>query len=224
MTKRIRSRVMAAVLALTMLLAAVEPAGALLAQAAPSTVSTKQYTLSYRAGKYTAPLSVTIKAKKGYKVYYTTGKKLVAKQLIASKKSKTLTFKKTTTLRLYGVAAKTKVTSKQLASAKTFKKAKAYKYTLKGKYKKPKGEAAATGYVVSKKAGTYTGSVAVTVSAVKGYDVYYATGSSLTQKQVIPSERSKKFTFSKTATLRLYAAKTTQELSAKQVQAATKKA
>lgn len=47
----------------------------------------KGYTISKKAGKYTKSVTVKVKAKKGYTVYYTTGKNLSVKKKIKAKKT-----------------------------------------------------------------------------------------------------------------------------------------
>lgn len=66
------------------------PAPAAQVNAASNKVSTKMYTISKKAGTYSATFKITIKAKKGYKVYYTTGSNLSVKKVIKSGKKKTL--------------------------------------------------------------------------------------------------------------------------------------
>ncbi|MBR1866632.1 MAG: hypothetical protein IJ801_09010 [Lachnospiraceae bacterium] len=99
-------------------------------QAASGKVSTSKYTISKKPGTYTDSVSITIKAKKGYKVYYTTGSKLSVKHIIKSGKSKKLKFTKTTTLKLYAVKKSTSITKKILSQKKVLKKAVSYKYKI----------------------------------------------------------------------------------------------
>ena len=94
-------------------------------------VSNKMYTISKGAGTYNAPVTVKVKAKKGYKVYYCAGgKKFSVKKVINSGKSKKITISSTTTLRLYAVKKSKTMTNKLLRTAKTTKKATSYKYTI----------------------------------------------------------------------------------------------
>jgi hypothetical protein len=72
------------------------------------------YTISKKSGNYTGSIKVKIKAKKGYMLYYTTGSKFKASKKIKSGKSKTLTIKKTKTLKLYFVKKNAKVTIKKI--------------------------------------------------------------------------------------------------------------
>lgn len=88
---------------------------------------TKGFTISKVAGTYTGKVTVKVKAKKGYTVYYTTGKKLSTGKKIKSQKTKTFTFKKTKTLRIYAV--KKKLSAKKLKKIST-KKMKSYKYII----------------------------------------------------------------------------------------------
>lgn len=101
------------------------------AGAASSKVNTKKYTISKKAGTYDSTVKITLKAKKGYKVYYSVGSKLSTKNLIKSGKSKKLTFKKTTTLKVYAVKKNTSITQKKLNRKSVLKKAVSYKYTIK---------------------------------------------------------------------------------------------
>lgn len=89
----------------------------------------KGYTISKKAGTYKGSVKVKVKAKKGFTVYYTTGKKLSKSKKIKAKKSKSFTFKKTTTLRIYAVKASKKMTAKKLKAVKTKKMAK-YRYKI----------------------------------------------------------------------------------------------
>ena len=50
----------------------------------------KGYTITKKAGKYTKSVTVKVKAKKGYTVYYTTGKNLSVKKKIRQRKRKVL--------------------------------------------------------------------------------------------------------------------------------------
>ena len=73
---------------------------------APSVDAAKKttgYTVSKKSGTYDSSVTTKVKVKKGYKVYYTTGKKLSTKKVIKAKKSKSFTFTSTKTLRLYTV-------------------------------------------------------------------------------------------------------------------------
>ncbi|WP_455056421.1 hypothetical protein [Jutongia sp.] len=106
-----------------------------------SGVSQKQYTISKKAGTYKNKVTFKVTAKKGYQLYYTTGKTLRVKKKIASGRSKKLTIKKTTTLSVYAVRKGTTLTAKQLKSKKITKKATHYRY----KIIKSSGSAAASG-------------------------------------------------------------------------------
>ena len=69
------------------------------------------YTISKKAGTYEASVQPKVKAKKGYVVYYTTGKKFKSSKMIKTKKSKTFNISKTTTLKLYAVKATKKLSN-----------------------------------------------------------------------------------------------------------------
>lgn len=79
----------------------------------------KGYTISKKAGTYTDKVTVKVKAKKGYTVYYTTGTKLSKSKKIKAKKTKSFTFRKTSTLRIYAVKQSKKMTAKKLKKVKT---------------------------------------------------------------------------------------------------------
>ncbi len=76
------------------------------------------YTVSKKSGSYTRTIKVKIKAKKGYTVYYTVNGKFKLSKKIKSRKSKTITVKKNTTLNLYIKKNSDKVTAKQMKKAK----------------------------------------------------------------------------------------------------------
>lgn len=124
-----KRRIMACLMVLTMLITSLW-SGNIPVNAAGSKVSTKMYTISKKPGTYKKSVGVTVKAKKGYKVYYTTGSKLTTKNVIKSGKSKKLTFKKTTTLKIYAVKKSAVITKKKLAQKKVLKKAVSYKYKI----------------------------------------------------------------------------------------------
>ena len=52
------------------------PTPAVTTSAAGNKVTTKKYTLSQKAGTYSSAFKLTIAAKKGYKVYHSTGSNL----------------------------------------------------------------------------------------------------------------------------------------------------
>lgn len=93
-------------------------------------VSKKGYTISKKAGTYTKAVTIKVKAKKGYTVYYTTGKKLTINKKIKSRKTKKFTFKSTKTLKVYAVKSSKKITKKKLKKVKYSAIAK-YKYKIK---------------------------------------------------------------------------------------------
>ena len=84
-----------------------------------NTVIKKAYTISKKAGKYNNSVKLKLKAKKGYTVYYSTGKKLSLSKKVTSSKSKTFTFKKTTTLKVYAVKKSKKLTAAKLKKVKS---------------------------------------------------------------------------------------------------------
>lgn len=95
---------------------------------------TKRYTISRISGIYSSTIKVKVKAKKGYKIYYTTTGKLKKSKVIKSTKSKTFNIKKTTTLSIYVVKKSAKITKKKLKKVSKKKKGKyfvQYRYTIK---------------------------------------------------------------------------------------------
>lgn len=96
---------------------------------AANKIKTKKYTISKQAGTYSSQIKVKIKAKKGYKVYYSLNSKFKTKKVIKSKKKKTITISSTKTLQIYAVKSSKKVTNKKL-KAKAAKKCKNYTYTI----------------------------------------------------------------------------------------------
>lgn len=96
---------------------------------AANKIKTKKYTISKQAGTYSSQIKVKIKAKKGYKVYYSLNGKFKAKKVIKSKKKKTITISSTKTLHVYAVKSSKKITNKKL-KAKAVKKCKNYTYTI----------------------------------------------------------------------------------------------
>ncbi|MBQ8086605.1 MAG: carbohydrate-binding domain-containing protein [Lachnospiraceae bacterium] len=98
--------------------------------AASDKVTTKKYTLSKKAGTYTSAFKLTIKAVKGYKVYYSTGSNLNIKKVVKSGKKKTIKISKTTTLKIYAVKKSATITKKKLKTSTVKKKTKSYKYVI----------------------------------------------------------------------------------------------
>jgi len=92
---------------------------------------TKAYILSKGAGTYRKKVKVRIKARKGYKVYYSINGKFSTKKLIKSGKSKKITIKKTTKLYIYAVKKSKKITAPKLKKKATRKKAHTYVYKIK---------------------------------------------------------------------------------------------
>lgn len=96
---------------------------------ADAKVSSKGYTISKNAGTYENRVTVGLTAKKGFTVYYTTGKKLSKTKKVTEKKIKRFTFKKTTSLKIYAVKSSKKMTAKKLRAVKT-KKMVNYQYKI----------------------------------------------------------------------------------------------
>lgn len=98
-----------------------------LCAAASSTTSkkgteTKRFTVSKKAGTYTSSIKVTLKAKKGYKVYYTTNGAFTTGKVISSGRQKKFTIRKTTTLTVYAVKKSVKLSAKTLKNTSKLKK------------------------------------------------------------------------------------------------------
>lgn len=122
-------KLLAKLMVLTLILAYI-PTPSASVSAASSKVTTKMYTLSQKAGTYSDTVKLTITAKKGYKVYYSTSSNLDTKKVVKSGKSKTITIKKTTTLKIYAVKKSTIITKKKLKTSAVKKKTKSYKYVI----------------------------------------------------------------------------------------------
>lgn len=74
----------------------------------------------------------------------------------------------------------------------------------------------AAGYTISKKSGTYTDQVTVTLKAKSGYVCYYTTGKSFSKKKKVASNKKVTLTVSKTTTLQVFAVKKNSKLTVKQ--------
>lgn len=99
------------------------------------------------------------------------------------------------------VSAKGLITAKKKGKATITVASGKKKLNLKVTVKNP------VGYTISKKAGTYTGSVKTKVTAKKGYTVYYTTSNKFAKANAIKAKSSKTFTFTSTKTLKLYPVK-----------------
>ena len=120
--------VMAFVLTIAMIANVFLPAGSITAQAA---VKTKKYVVSNASGTYYSAITVKVKAKKGYKVYYTLGTaKFKPGKVIESGDSLKFDIEKTTSLRLIAVKKNKHYTRKTLNSKKTAKKIKSFVYAI----------------------------------------------------------------------------------------------
>ena len=125
-----RTRKLLAKLMVFALILAYIPTPAENVSAASDKVTTKKYTLSKKAGTYTSAFKLTIKAVKGYKVYYSTGSNLNIKKVVKSGKKKTIKISKTTTLKIYAVKKSATITKKKLKTSTVKKKTKSYKYVI----------------------------------------------------------------------------------------------
>lgn len=91
--------------------------------------TTKSGNPAKQAGTYSSQIKIKLKAKKGYKVYYSVNGKFKKKNMVKSKKKKTITISSTKTLQVYAVKSSKKVTAKNLKT-KDAKKAKKYIYVI----------------------------------------------------------------------------------------------
>ena len=89
-----------------------------------------KYTISKKAGTYDDAVETTVKATKGYKVYYKTSGKFKTKNYIASNASKSFAFTKTSTLSLIIVKSTKKIKAKTLNGSAYKSKIKTFKYTI----------------------------------------------------------------------------------------------
>ena len=95
------------------------------------------FKISRTSGTYDKKVTVKVRAKKKYKVYYTTKRKFKKKMVIKPGKLKTFKFDKTTTLRLFAVKKSKKMTTKKLnKKAKRAKTSYVYKYVIKKDFSK----------------------------------------------------------------------------------------
>lgn len=96
-------------------------------------VATRRYVISKKAGTYSETIHVKVKAKKGYKVYYTTSGTFKTSKAVANGKSVSISIKKTTTLSIYAVKQSAKVTAKKMnsSSRKKYTYFKQYRYVIR---------------------------------------------------------------------------------------------
>lgn len=151
--------VLTAVMILYSVMSTVTPADA----AAGVSKGTKWYTISRTSGTYTSAVHVSLKAKKGYHIYYSTSGKLKKSKVVKSGKKKAFHIKKTTTLSLYIGKKSEKITASKLKKIAKSKKNKffvQYKYVIKnGKAPSspaPGGKAEPTADTAAPSAGTNT--------------------------------------------------------------------
>lgn len=113
-------------------------AGICVYKAADAKIKTKAYIINKPGGEYTDKFVLKIKAKKGYKVYYTQTGRLSKKKCIKSGKTKSFKIKKNTTMTLYPVKNARKISKSKIKKIKvTGKKCVRYKYTIKDKKQSP---------------------------------------------------------------------------------------
>lgn len=90
----------------------------------------ERYKINKKAGTYSSTVKVKLKAKKGYKIYYTTSKNFKKKNVVKSGQTKTIKIRKTKTLSIY-VVKKNEKFSKKMNKASQRKK---YAYYVQYKY------------------------------------------------------------------------------------------
>lgn len=78
------------------------------------------YTISKTAGTYAGSVKTQITAKKGYTVYYTTGKKFKQGNAIRAGRSRTFIFHRTNTLKIYALSSSTRMTTVNLNKTERF--------------------------------------------------------------------------------------------------------
>ena len=93
-------------------------------------VKNKKYTISRKPGVYSSPMKIKLKAKKGYKVYYSFNGKFKTKKKVRSGKKKSFLLSQTKTLQVYAVKTSKKISVKKLKSKKVKKAAKQYRYII----------------------------------------------------------------------------------------------
>lgn len=129
---KMRKKVIAAVLTVAVTAAALPQSTAYKTAAGTQAgISQKAYSLSKKAGTYTKKIKITLRAKNGYRVYYSKNGSLTKSNVLKSGQSKTFTISKTSTLTLY--PSKTAMTAKQLKTAKVKKASVKYVYKIKTK-------------------------------------------------------------------------------------------
>ena len=92
-------------------------------------VSGTGYSLTHKSGSYVGTVNLVIKAKKGYKVYYSTSSPIPMTNRILSKKNKKLKITNNTTVYIIAVKSKAKVTQAWLNAAAPYYKKYSYKIT-----------------------------------------------------------------------------------------------
>ncbi|MBR4759632.1 MAG: hypothetical protein IK078_05735 [Lachnospiraceae bacterium] len=103
------------------------------ADKANSSVKKDQYTITPKAGTYEKGFKIQISAKKGYRIYYTTGSKFSVKKFVKPGKTKSITVKKDVTLRVYYVKKNVTLSAKKLNSATVKSRAQKYNYKVQNK-------------------------------------------------------------------------------------------
>lgn len=78
------------------------------------------YTISNPSGTYVKSVKTRVKAKKGYTIYYTTGKRFKQGNAIRAGKSRTFAFRKSKTLKLYALSSSARMTTVNLNKTERF--------------------------------------------------------------------------------------------------------
>ena len=95
-------------------------------------VKTKQYTLSKAPGNYDSEFTLKITAKKGYRIYYTTGRSFSVGKMVKPGKSKKLKINRDTNLRIYYAKKSVRLSKKAIKSELVQKRAQQYFYHIQG--------------------------------------------------------------------------------------------
>lgn len=127
MGRKKKSRIFAGLLILSLFLSGLQLQG----MEALAAVEGKGYTVSKKAGTYTEQVAVKLQAKKGYRVYYSTNRKLNTKQVLKPGKSKKILIKNTTNLYVYAVKKNKTIKAAQLKTIVSKRKYTCYTYRIR---------------------------------------------------------------------------------------------
>ncbi|MCR5785995.1 MAG: carbohydrate-binding domain-containing protein [Eubacterium sp.] len=121
-------RLMAALMVLALLVCGIP--GITVSSAQAATVNKTGYRLSKSSGTYTNSVKVKIRAKSGYKVYYSLNGTLTTGKVVTSGNAKTLKLTSSKTLTIYVVKSSKTVTSSYLKKSSVLSSADTYKYVV----------------------------------------------------------------------------------------------